>query len=1689
MAHNVESMDLDCMDSEFDDKENTFHHSNLLPCTEKGYEELDVSEINMRLRYSTTPAASPMSKSYTAYTDNRNLDSNDSLNCTVENNLTRSLNSTITKNDSVNKSLKTLPLQSLPTEFGDRISVLRPLDTTVTNSNVTVTLSEAHEIDENLSLPSTSSSVTHTPEATTPVNDIKNDNRSPIMRGLKTVLNMFRPSQSPIPPTEGEDTKPELSSNDSIITEEKPPVLASTPIAAQRNKDGTSSRKNSPLKDSITFNDDLEKELQWKDETTIFFNQEKVPINKLFFQNTKSDNVPYGDTAKPVVNDLNSTLEYMDISYDDCIVNDKTLSEIQADLATDKNEVLITAESDGEFVDCETTFTNESQIQDTKEITPETNDPLLDAAATEIESTNGITEEPINDSKSVDIPHIEEPSKDSTNPLQEMREVANSTISIIQELDSLLEGNDSKKDVSLNKKLIDSTASEKLNEKEDQKKAIPDAVRPPITNSEIDNIQSEEAFKLEPILTPEQQVVLESKDLNPKEIPLSNEAKPADVPLPDEDDIEKELKPTDVLETLLPTNAPDFVEFIQAEATSIISDFMDKIVPTPTQENKLLPEESVPIKDGKINNDILNAVVKTLPNEANKEEEKTEIKSLEIVPKDANKTVKDLNALPDLVNQTISNEQRELEVLKTQNSENILEIINEIQEIPVLGLPKPTIPHLDSSPIKHLDFNPTVPSVEQNDAVLTHCNVNSTIALENKIDDELKDTTVCILQENFSVNILNANDTDNEKNNVTMVIECNSDVLQHNLTVTNEDKVTKGLSTEAENPTVISTVPIDNKSDVKADISEQYKLDTTLENNGDTTVVIDIRKDVEFNEMANSRSSISKPDITQKHYMDSLAPTETIVCNEHVNKTEISNTRKSPNSDGEIIVSENNSPYVSVMAGINTELKTTKDNFETPENINTVPSSPPIVSKGYNFNFDEIDNPFATKTNIRLSPPPSKNTELKDTPNIEFGMPKKAPINRRKSQPPERKKTAMNKKKFNTTIDAKLPNDEPKIGKETLEPIVNLKHSSQNDNLNDLNSKPDEYLDEVTKIDLKSSDSNDIKENFKIKESETCHQNDQSLKLEDGKENKLDQKSSGESSITNNSDFKTSSSEQSTYFSAVASSTESSKSKNVFNLPEIDDVNFNPFAMKSNMRQSPPPLELEENPFVTKTKIKSSPDSSMVLIYDKKENTINKINMDVEDKMDFEQMEKEVDISNASSKTADGPNLTHEINTEDEDTEEGPFLEVDDALDKASILGDDEFNRLPTHNEDNLEAGEMFIDAETFEFLLNQNKTNMVADSGKESLFLKFDPLFAKKISSDGVVAALSRVQKRQSTPTRARPSLRNDASPIAGPSNINVTYEANLNASADESTEDFNITVSKPTMIVTPAINPAMTPRNKSITPNRSNRRSITFTSPAMAVIDRLLSMSANNSLDTTVTQSQTEADLALAQLRELLAEKEIDVYNLKAESMELKERLNTMESQVKLLEADGNERLKKINELNSQLAEKSKINKSMAAVVEEYERTIASLIAETAQDKKRHAEERMRLINERDEQTAHLGSMEASFSDLHSKYEKSKQVILNFKANEEAYEKSIKDFEESLTKMQNNYEMLKQHATSKLNHANSELEKMNKAHEAEVLKLNALLKRNALHITSLEETLAQKTKANDELTAICDELINKVG
>merc|ERR1711936_1561248 len=137
----------------------------------------------------------------------------------------------------------------------------------------------------------------------------------------------------------------------------------------------------------------------------------------------------------------------------------------------------------------------------------------------------------------------------------------------------------------------------------------------------------------------------------------------------------------------------------------------------------------------------------------------------------------------------------------------------------------------------------------------------------------------------------------------------------------------------------------------------------------------------------------------------------------------------------------------------------------------------------------------------------------------------------------------------------------------------------------------------------------------------------------------------------------------------------------------------------------------------------------------------------------------------------------------------------------------------------------------------------------------------------------------------------------------------------------------------------------------------------------------------------------------------------------------------------------------------------------------------------------DRDRMLTERNQIFEDLQAVERAFTDLHRKYERTKEVIAGFKSNEDVLKSSLEDLTSKYRKEEERFEVLRTHAESKLEEANSQISELQRSKAAEIAKLTALLRKSEMRISSLERSVEQKTRENQELTTICDELIAKVG
>ncbi|XP_056410867.1 transforming acidic coiled-coil-containing protein 3 isoform X3 [Hyla sarda] len=164
------------------------------------------------------------------------------------------------------------------------------------------------------------------------------------------------------------------------------------------------------------------------------------------------------------------------------------------------------------------------------------------------------------------------------------------------------------------------------------------------------------------------------------------------------------------------------------------------------------------------------------------------------------------------------------------------------------------------------------------------------------------------------------------------------------------------------------------------------------------------------------------------------------------------------------------------------------------------------------------------------------------------------------------------------------------------------------------------------------------------------------------------------------------------------------------------------------------------------------------------------------------------------------------------------------------------------------------------------------------------------------------------------------------------------------------------------------------------------------------------------------------------------------------------------------------------------------MGKIVAEFESTITQMLDDSKRQKELSRLELQKEIQEKQQVQIDLNSMEKSFSELFKRFEKQKEVLEGYRKNEEALKKCVEDYLARIKKEEQRYQALKAHAEEKLNRANEEIAQVRNKAKSEATALQATLRKEQMKVQSLERSLEQKTKENDELTKICDDLILKM-
>ncbi|KAM4626030.1 transforming acidic coiled-coil-containing protein 3 [Polymixia lowei] len=164
------------------------------------------------------------------------------------------------------------------------------------------------------------------------------------------------------------------------------------------------------------------------------------------------------------------------------------------------------------------------------------------------------------------------------------------------------------------------------------------------------------------------------------------------------------------------------------------------------------------------------------------------------------------------------------------------------------------------------------------------------------------------------------------------------------------------------------------------------------------------------------------------------------------------------------------------------------------------------------------------------------------------------------------------------------------------------------------------------------------------------------------------------------------------------------------------------------------------------------------------------------------------------------------------------------------------------------------------------------------------------------------------------------------------------------------------------------------------------------------------------------------------------------------------------------------------------------MKKVISECERTIGKILADQEKERKMAQAKLNEALLEKEQVSADLNATERSFSELFKRLEKYKEIIEGYKKNEVSLKACAQDCLTRIKNEEKRYQTLKAHAEEKISRANEEIAEVKSKLKSEASALQAQLRMEQLKVQSLEKNLDQKAKEAEELTNLCDELINKV-
>ena len=183
--------------------------------------------------------------------------------------------------------------------------------------------------------------------------------------------------------------------------------------------------------------------------------------------------------------------------------------------------------------------------------------------------------------------------------------------------------------------------------------------------------------------------------------------------------------------------------------------------------------------------------------------------------------------------------------------------------------------------------------------------------------------------------------------------------------------------------------------------------------------------------------------------------------------------------------------------------------------------------------------------------------------------------------------------------------------------------------------------------------------------------------------------------------------------------------------------------------------------------------------------------------------------------------------------------------------------------------------------------------------------------------------------------------------------------------------------------------------------------------------------------------------------------------------------------------EKAKRLQDQISQLREELARLKRNEDLVENFKATINDLLSSREKDRVYHEIEKERISHEKSQLIDDLLSAENSYKDVKGKYERSRDLIIRYKTDEDNLKIILNDRMDKLKEKEQRFDRLKFHAEDKVQQANDAILEIQTNGEVEMARLNTMLRKSELKVETLDQTMRQKSEESWELAKMCDELI----